>query len=156
MGLHSYSQPTSSPPSSINSEDMASYCNKGIPFGCWCGMDLIMETNEIEPNIGRRYYLCSNAEGGRGHHLFKWMDEAILEELDSIRYKRCQLVDDPTYYEILGEIDDLKEHVKNINETSDSFACKCNHLNLRHALIVGATAISASHFVCLFTIFMYF
>ncbi|CAE5973925.1 unnamed protein product [Arabidopsis arenosa] len=96
MGLHSYSQPSSSsrdslgsygpvyasspPPLSISNNP----ASLGIPKMCFCGGPVHLANSITEADPGRRFYQCVMRHGP-GRHIFKWLDEALMDEISAIR-----------------------------------------------------------------------
>lgn len=68
MGLHSCSQPSSSPPPSINDFDFSSSTPinpevaedeyNGIPRRCICGGDICVDVSKFGRDMYRRFYKC--------------------------------------------------------------------------------------------------
>ncbi|KAL0774029.1 hypothetical protein Bca101_039180 [Brassica carinata] len=50
----------------------------GFPQRCYCGAQPLLATSSRE--IGRRYYTCTNVNDGECH-VWKWWDDALMEEL---------------------------------------------------------------------------
>nr|VDD52729.1 unnamed protein product [Brassica oleracea] len=50
----------------------------GFPQRCYCGAQPLLATSSRE--IGRRYYTCANVNDGECH-VWKWWDDALMEEL---------------------------------------------------------------------------
>ncbi|XP_013726764.1 uncharacterized protein At4g04775 [Brassica rapa] len=64
----------------------------GIPTRCWCGANLTTYAAETKENLYRRFYRCEIAVQRKSeHHLFKWVDEAFVDEINNLDAKRCQL-----------------------------------------------------------------
>ncbi|RID46230.1 hypothetical protein BRARA_I02910 [Brassica rapa] len=87
----------------------------GIPTRCWCGANLTTYAAETKENLYRRFYRCEIAvqvtrnncsflssrlhpklifscqQRKSEHHLFKWVDEAFVDEINNLDAKRCQL-----------------------------------------------------------------
>lgn len=105
MGRYSYSQPSSSSASvDITSlleaeaqiyadEAQSSFGNgepfqnqpqpegdDGIPTICYCGSEPVVATAYTEKDPGRRYFTCNNVVDG-ATHIWKWLDDAVLEEM---------------------------------------------------------------------------
>ncbi|WZY74826.1 hypothetical protein YC2023_021210 [Brassica napus] len=106
MGLHSYSQPSQSDDIFCNSEDgsfsemedlirrdqaeLSLHASSqvqyppqpevefGIPQTCYCGAKPLLATSRTDP--GRRIYTCENVDDGECH-VWKWWDEAMMEEM---------------------------------------------------------------------------
>ncbi|KAF8077393.1 hypothetical protein N665_1041s0008 [Sinapis alba] len=55
---------------------------RGIPRRCHCGVLTIVLTSKTRDNPGRRFYRCGVVFGE--NHVFKWADDAHLEELEVI------------------------------------------------------------------------
>ncbi|KAG7530138.1 Ulp1 protease family C-terminal catalytic domain [Arabidopsis thaliana x Arabidopsis arenosa] len=98
MGLHSYSQPSSSSQDSLRSygpnyssspppPPLSPYNNPdslGIPKMCFCGGPVHLVNSITEADPGRRFYQCEMRHGP-GRHIFKWWDEALMDEICAIR-----------------------------------------------------------------------
>ena len=105
MGRYSYSQPSSSSGSiDITSlldaeaqlyadEAQSSFDNgepfqnqpqpegdDGIPTICYCGSEPVVATAYTEKDPGRRYFTCNNVVDG-ATHIWKWWDDAVMEEM---------------------------------------------------------------------------
>ncbi|XP_048629222.1 uncharacterized protein At4g04775-like isoform X3 [Brassica napus] len=105
MGRYSYSQPSSSSASvDITSlleaeaqiyadEAQSSFGNgepfqnqpqpegdDGIPTICYCGSEPVVATAYTKKDPGRRYFTCNNVVDG-ATHIWKWLDDAVLEEM---------------------------------------------------------------------------
>ncbi|KAL0657834.1 hypothetical protein Bca4012_078419 [Brassica carinata] len=66
----------------------------GVPKKCWCGGSIIPLMSNSTPNPYRRYFRCAYAAKKRlenDDHRFKWIDEAILEELESLECKNASI-----------------------------------------------------------------
>ncbi|XP_010457038.1 PREDICTED: uncharacterized protein At4g04775-like [Camelina sativa] len=59
----------------------------GVPKRCWCGEAVVALISKSDPNPYRRYYRCSFAATNKlrnDEHTFKWVDEALLNEVDAL------------------------------------------------------------------------
>ncbi|KAL0802877.1 hypothetical protein Bca101_058053 [Brassica carinata] len=56
---------------------------RGMPKECWCGQPAELFTSGSVTNPGRLYYCC--ARGYHKRHLFKWVDECLVEEVEDIK-----------------------------------------------------------------------
>ncbi|XP_010418226.1 PREDICTED: uncharacterized protein At4g04775-like [Camelina sativa] len=59
----------------------------GVPKRCWCGEAVVALISKSDPNHYRRYYRCSFAAINKlrnNEHTFKWVDEALLNEVDAL------------------------------------------------------------------------
>ncbi|CAH2046416.1 unnamed protein product, partial [Thlaspi arvense] len=66
----------------------------GVPARCWCGMKLRTYVSHTDKNPCRRFYRCEIAmQRKMESHLFKWIDEALLEETRMVDTKLMSLVD---------------------------------------------------------------
>ncbi|XP_018460210.1 uncharacterized protein At4g04775-like [Raphanus sativus] len=64
----------------------------GIPKRCWCGADVTTFGAQTKENLFRRFYRCEiGLKRKNEHHLFKWVDEAILDEVTIVDEKHSQL-----------------------------------------------------------------
>ncbi|XP_010474152.1 PREDICTED: uncharacterized protein At4g04775-like [Camelina sativa] len=146
----------------------------GVPSRCWCGEDIITYTSKTKDNPYRRFYRCSIALmfgylilfdvylRKNENHLFKWVDEALLDEINMVdeKWKRVsEDVDDlrkqmmanmELQNEIFKKIDE--EMVKKISENIESelVIIKDNVEELGHVMVRSAfkTAGVAAVIVC--------
>ncbi|KAL0846618.1 hypothetical protein Bca101_019864 [Brassica carinata] len=61
----------------------------GIPRRCLCGALTVLLTSKTKENPGRRFYRCGVVFGD--NHVFKWADDAYLEELELIAEKQSSM-----------------------------------------------------------------
>ncbi|CAN6848711.1 unnamed protein product [Brassica oleracea] len=88
---------------------MAMELGPGIPRRCPCGAVTIVLTSKTKENPGHRFYRCGAVFGE--NHVFKWVDDAHLEELEAMADKQSILEKE------LGEIkEDVLEIKKDISE----------------------------------------
>ncbi|KAL0846920.1 hypothetical protein Bca101_020166 [Brassica carinata] len=67
----------------------------GVPTRCWCGQNLKTFVSKTNENPYRRFYRCVVAsQRETENHLFKWEDEALLDETRLVDAKRLDLVHD--------------------------------------------------------------
>ncbi|KAL1219541.1 hypothetical protein V5N11_022403 [Cardamine amara subsp. amara] len=67
----------------------------GVPTRCWCGRKLTTFCSQTDENPFRRFYRCEIAMQRKTEkHLFKWIDEALLEETRMVDAKVKRLVDE--------------------------------------------------------------
>ncbi|KAL0657775.1 hypothetical protein Bca4012_078360 [Brassica carinata] len=62
----------------------------GVPKNCWYGESVVPLMSKSTLNPYRRYFRCVYAASKKlenDEHRFKWIDEAILEELESLECK---------------------------------------------------------------------
>ncbi|KAF8082425.1 hypothetical protein N665_0826s0001 [Sinapis alba] len=66
----------------------------GVPTQCWCGVEVAILMSKSERNPYRRYHRCSYAASKKlenDNHCFKWVDEALLEEIYVFKNKMNNL-----------------------------------------------------------------
>ncbi|CAH8390319.1 unnamed protein product [Eruca vesicaria subsp. sativa] len=55
---------------------------EGVPTHCWCGNRVSTFLSKTTKNPFRRFYRCVVARQREGEsHLFKWVDDALVEEV---------------------------------------------------------------------------
>ncbi|KAF3587238.1 hypothetical protein F2Q69_00027620 [Brassica cretica] len=84
--------------SSSSSRSAARRSVHGVPKKCWCGKELSIWDSETKENPFQRFYRCEIAlqvllsPQKSESHLFKWEDEAILDEVSMVEAKVLDLV----------------------------------------------------------------
>ncbi|KAL0827898.1 hypothetical protein Bca101_051576 [Brassica carinata] len=66
----------------------------GVPKQCWCGYEISTLMSRSDNNPYRRYHRCSYAVSKKlenDNHFFKWVDEALLEEINVLKNKMSNL-----------------------------------------------------------------
>ncbi|CAH8390044.1 unnamed protein product [Eruca vesicaria subsp. sativa] len=64
----------------------------GIPTRCWCGSNLTTFGASTKENLFRRFHRCGlGVKRKAEHHLFKWCDEDIVDEINIVDAKHCHL-----------------------------------------------------------------
>ncbi|XP_020870695.1 uncharacterized protein At4g04775-like [Arabidopsis lyrata subsp. lyrata] len=66
----------------------------GVPKRCWCGEAIVALTSKSDPNPYRRYFRCGFAAANRlrnDEHTFKWVDEALVNEIETLTSKNAGL-----------------------------------------------------------------
>ncbi|XP_010454794.1 PREDICTED: uncharacterized protein At4g04775-like [Camelina sativa] len=66
----------------------------GVPKRCWCGEGIMALTSKSDSNPYRRYYRCGFAVANKlrnDEHTFKWVDEAFVNEIDTLDAKTVEL-----------------------------------------------------------------
>ncbi|KAF8049906.1 hypothetical protein N665_2093s0001 [Sinapis alba] len=64
----------------------------GVPSRSWCGQTLDIWVSETKENPCRRFYRCKIAlQKKTESHLFKWVDEAVLDEVRMVDAKILDL-----------------------------------------------------------------
>ncbi|XP_010468429.1 PREDICTED: uncharacterized protein At4g04775-like [Camelina sativa] len=82
----------------------------GILAVCYCGERPNLQPSFKRTNPGRLYYTCRNREDG-DYHIFKWWDEAMMEELKTVKEDILKLTSLNQMREALQE---QKEEIANI------------------------------------------
>ncbi|XP_009151534.2 uncharacterized protein At4g04775 [Brassica rapa] len=73
----------------------------GIHTRCWCGANLTTFGAQTKENLFRRFYRCEiGLKRKTENHLFKWVDEAIVDEINMVDAKHSQLKEDVDSYKI--------------------------------------------------------
>ncbi|KAL0702615.1 hypothetical protein Bca4012_058737 [Brassica carinata] len=80
----------------------ATFDIRGIPANCVCGIATTIFTAYTVKNLGRLFYRCLTR---RKHHLFKWVEDAFLEEVEEIAKEKLDVED------LKGMITELMEEV---------------------------------------------
>ncbi|CAA7019561.1 unnamed protein product [Microthlaspi erraticum] len=61
---------------------------RGVPTRCWCGRNLVTYAAQTKDNPFRRFYRCELAlQRKTEEHIFKWIDEALLDETKMVEEK---------------------------------------------------------------------
>ncbi|XP_048613436.1 uncharacterized protein At4g04775-like [Brassica napus] len=78
--------------------------NVGIPSRCWCGKGIVTYVSKTEENPYRRFFRCEiGLKRKKEKHLFKWVDEALLDEIQRMQEQQSRMVE---------EIEDLRSSLK--------------------------------------------
>ncbi|CAN8324075.1 unnamed protein product [Cochlearia groenlandica] len=59
----------------------------GVPKRCWCGAEILAKNSKSEANPYRCYYRCALAAREKlenDNHTFKWVEEALLNEIETL------------------------------------------------------------------------
>ncbi|XP_024014828.1 uncharacterized protein At4g04775-like [Eutrema salsugineum] len=59
--------------------------DRGFPIGCRCGEYLVIRTSGTTKNPGQLFHCCPQGSEADANHLFKWTDEAMVEEIDVMK-----------------------------------------------------------------------
>ncbi|CAN7052552.1 unnamed protein product [Brassica rapa subsp. trilocularis] len=60
---------------------------RGFPTYCRCGTRVIRRTSKTITNPGRLFHKCPYGDENNRHHLFKWTDESMVEEIEDMKQK---------------------------------------------------------------------
>ncbi|XP_024005865.1 uncharacterized protein At4g04775-like [Eutrema salsugineum] len=66
----------------------------GVPKKCWCGEQIVALISKSDNNPYRRYFRCAYAASKKivnDNHNFKWVDEALLDEIEKLQNKNSSL-----------------------------------------------------------------
>ncbi|CAH8380523.1 unnamed protein product [Eruca vesicaria subsp. sativa] len=89
----------------------------GIPTRCLCGANLTTFGAQTKDNLFRRFYRCEIwLKRKSEHHLFKWVDEAIVDEINIVDAKQSQLKEDLDSFK-LCTARRLEKQAKQIDQT---------------------------------------
>ncbi|KAG2322443.1 hypothetical protein Bca52824_015656 [Brassica carinata] len=67
----------------------------GVPTRCWCGEGIDTFISKTHKNPFRRFYRCKIAMQRKGEaHLFKWVDEALAEEISLVEARQRTIEED--------------------------------------------------------------
>ncbi|CAH8380813.1 unnamed protein product [Eruca vesicaria subsp. sativa] len=68
---------------------------RGISSHCWCGNSVSVFVSKTTRNPFRRFYRCEVARMREGEaHLFKWLDEALVEEVSMVEARQTTVEED--------------------------------------------------------------
>ncbi|CAH8332524.1 unnamed protein product [Eruca vesicaria subsp. sativa] len=89
----------------------------GIPTRCWCGANLTTFGAQTKENLFRRFYRCEIwLKRKHEQHLFKWIDEAIVDEINIVDAKHSQLKEDVDSFKV-STTRRLEKHAKQIDQS---------------------------------------
>ncbi|CAH8354039.1 unnamed protein product [Eruca vesicaria subsp. sativa] len=89
----------------------------GIPTRCWYGANLTTFGAQTKDNLFRRFYRCEIwLKRKSEHHLFKWVDEPIVDEINIVDAKHSQLKEDLDSFK-LCTTRRLEKQAKQIDQT---------------------------------------
>ncbi|KAL1193970.1 hypothetical protein V5N11_027827 [Cardamine amara subsp. amara] len=60
---------------------------EGVPTVCLCGAQIVGKISKSDPNPYRRYFRCAYVVSNKlmdDNHVFKWVDEALLNEVERL------------------------------------------------------------------------
>nr|VDC94227.1 unnamed protein product [Brassica oleracea] len=86
--------------SSISSARFPRISTHGMPTRCWCGEGITTFGSSTAENRYRRFYRCEIARDRKTeNHLFKWVDEALIEEIRMVDAKHERVAQGITNFE---------------------------------------------------------
>ncbi|KAG5397576.1 hypothetical protein IGI04_019390 [Brassica rapa subsp. trilocularis] len=112
-----FSKPRLTMSSSSSASRSQTHTTRGIPSKYWCGSNLTTFGAQTKENLYRRFYRCEIAMKRQSeHHLFKWIDEAIIDEIRMVDKKVTHLQSDFQSFKRTTTMR-LQEHGKKIDES---------------------------------------
>ncbi|CAH8306756.1 unnamed protein product [Eruca vesicaria subsp. sativa] len=60
--------------------------DRGFPTHCPCGSRVSRRTSKTPTNPGRLFHSCPYGNENNPHHLFKWTDLCMVEEIEDIKF----------------------------------------------------------------------
>ncbi|XP_048595646.1 uncharacterized protein LOC125577804 isoform X1 [Brassica napus] len=76
----------------------------GMDLTCWCGKGIVTYVSKTEENPYRRFFRCEiGLKRKKEQHLFKWVDEALLDEIQMMHEQQSRMA---------KEIEDLRRSLK--------------------------------------------
>ncbi|KAG2287754.1 hypothetical protein Bca52824_047358 [Brassica carinata] len=86
--------------SSISSARFPRISTHGMPTRCWCGEGITTFGSSMAENRYRQFYRCEIARDRKTeNHLFKWVDEALIEEIRMVDAKHERVAQGITKFE---------------------------------------------------------
>ncbi|XP_013673756.1 uncharacterized protein At4g04775-like [Brassica napus] len=116
----------------------------GVPKKCWCGFEILPKMSNSVNNPYRRYYRCGYAVAKKlenDDHAFKWVDEGLLDEIETLQRKlgrleemvteileECELDEKKTFERLKVKLEkEIFERVEAaLVETKESVCCCSN------------------------------
>uniref|UniRef100_A0A0D3BHH8 GRF-type domain-containing protein n=1 Tax=Brassica oleracea var. oleracea TaxID=109376 RepID=A0A0D3BHH8_BRAOL len=86
--------------SSTSSAHFPRISNHGEPTRCWCGEGITTFGSSTAENMYRRFYRCQIARDRKTeNHLFKWIDEALIDKIWMVDAKHERVAQEITKFE---------------------------------------------------------
>ncbi|CAF2077877.1 unnamed protein product [Brassica oleracea var. botrytis] len=86
--------------SSTSSAHFPRISNHGVPTRCLCGEGITTFGSSTAENRYRRFYICQIAKDRKTeNHLFKWIDEALIDEIRMVDAKHERVAQEITKFE---------------------------------------------------------
>ncbi|XP_013700326.1 uncharacterized protein At4g04775-like [Brassica napus] len=74
--------------------------NHGVPTKCWCGEGITTFGSSTAENRYQRFYRCQIARDRKTeNHLFKWIDESLIDEIRMVDAKHERVAQEITKFE---------------------------------------------------------
>uniref|UniRef100_A0A0D3DKS2 GRF-type domain-containing protein n=1 Tax=Brassica oleracea var. oleracea TaxID=109376 RepID=A0A0D3DKS2_BRAOL len=88
-----------------------------FPQTCYCGAQPLIATSNTKNDPGRRYYTCANVDDGECH-VWKWWDDAVMEEMRARDTHILQLAEKVDYLTLFSDNDTDLNQLKHLyNDT---------------------------------------
>uniref|UniRef100_A0A0D3BF04 GRF-type domain-containing protein n=1 Tax=Brassica oleracea var. oleracea TaxID=109376 RepID=A0A0D3BF04_BRAOL len=72
--------------------------NVGIPSRCWCGKGIVTYVSKTEENPYKKFFRCEiGLKRKKEQHLFKWVDEALLDEIQRMHEQQSSMAEEIEY-----------------------------------------------------------
>ncbi|CAH2051518.1 unnamed protein product [Thlaspi arvense] len=117
MAIHSYTQPSTSDSSgrSYGRRDGSRIAIKeyGLMKECYCGARAIIDTCHSQIDPGRRFYTCPNVGDGDSH-IWKWWDEAVMEELSLMGVEAGEVAEKMDLFTYLDDLYMATQEIKQL------------------------------------------
>ncbi|XP_010431416.1 PREDICTED: uncharacterized protein At4g04775-like [Camelina sativa] len=113
----------------------------GVPCRCWCGGEIRTYTSKTEENPCRRFYRCVvGVKEKKEKHMFRWVDDAVLEEIRMVESKQNQLLEDLKKM-VPNNVELQKEMVKEMEEKMEKHMIEI----IRQELMVAKESMEKSN-----------
>ncbi|KAL0691018.1 hypothetical protein Bca4012_090697 [Brassica carinata] len=66
----------------------------GIPKNCWCGDETVPLMSKSDKNLHQGttgYLLATRKKFENDNHIFKWIDETLINEVETLEFKTARL-----------------------------------------------------------------
>ncbi|XP_010421350.1 PREDICTED: uncharacterized protein At4g04775-like [Camelina sativa] len=88
----------------------------GVSSRCWCGGEVTTYTSKTDENPYRRFFRCVGGVKEKNEkHMFRWVDDPLLEEIMMVERKQNQLLEDQKKM-VTNNVELQKEMVKEVVE----------------------------------------
>ncbi|XP_010418878.1 PREDICTED: uncharacterized protein At4g04775-like [Camelina sativa] len=88
----------------------------GVLSRCWCGGAITTYTSKTDENPYRRFYRCVvGVKEKKEKPMFRWVDDALLEEIRIVESKQNQLLEDLKNM-VTNNVELQKEMVREMEE----------------------------------------
>ncbi|KAF8108626.1 hypothetical protein N665_0106s0028 [Sinapis alba] len=87
----------------------------GVPKRCWCGELVVSLMSKSTANPYRRYFRCAFAverKLSNDNHTYKWVDEALLDEVEALSFRIGRLEQTILADRICARVEDVVSEAK--------------------------------------------